>query len=230
MIAFCGMSHQLGFNQNPGGDLWGSRVKRCNSLVQARAELYMVQHQGFTYEAARHAVRQMPVAALAPYDLDLIQWSKEIGESLMGKLISAGCIWAGQRAWCLIDETTGAPIKIVSHGTKGAELVSDHAVFGLKGERAWCLLDATTGAPIKIVSRETKGAVLVSDHAVYRLRSERAVKTAWCKIDAGGTPIALGKKGDPGVHRITHDAVLALKGKRGGDTKMGEGKDGTTVS
>ena len=188
MIAFCGMSHQLGFNQNPGGDLWGSRVKRCNSLVQARAELYMVQHQGFTYEAARHAVRQMPVAALAPYDLDLIQWSKEIGESLMGKLISAGCIWAGQRAWCLIDETTGAPIKIVSHGTKGAELVSDHAVYGLKGE---------LGA-----------------------------KTAWCKVDADGTPIALGEEGDPDVRLITDDAVPGLRGK----TKMGEGKDGTTVS
>ena len=150
MIAFCGMSHQLGFNQNPGGDLWGSRVKRCNSLVQARAELYMVQHQGFTYEAARHAVRQMPVAALAPYDLDLIQWSKEIHAPLMGKLISAGCSFAGK-----------------------------------------------LGA-----------------------------KTAWCKLDAVGTPIALGEEGDPDVRLITHIAVLGLKGK----TKMGKGKAGATVS
>ena len=216
MNVCCGMSHQFGLNQVGGGGLWGGRVFRCNCLVQARAELYMKEHPGVSYEAARKVIRALPVATLAAFDPDILQWSKDIKQPVMGPLISAGCRWAGQRAWCLVDKKTGVPIKIVSRDTKGAVIVSDDAVFALKGKlgvnTAWCLLGGDDGkTPIALGVQGDPGVVHVTHDLVPGLK----VKTAWCRVGLDGkTPIALGVQGDPGVVLVTHDLVPGLKSRQ----------------
>ena len=188
MNVCCGMSHQFGLNQVGGGGLWGGRVFRCNCLVQARAELYMKGHPGMSYEAARKVIRALPVATIAAYDPDILQWSKDINEPEMGKLISAGCRWAGQRAWCLVD-ATGVPIKLVSRNTEGAVLVSDHAVFALKCKTAWCLLGGDDGkTPIALGKEGDEGVVLVTHDAVPGLRAAKGRK------NPGGKGYSQGRK------------------------------------
>ena len=177
MNVCCGMSHQFGLNQVGGGGLWGGRVFRCNCLVQARAELYMKEHPGVSYEAARKVIRALPVATLAAFDPDILQWSKDIKQPLTGKLVSAGCRWAGQRAWCLVDKKTGVPIKIVSRDTKGAVIVSDDAVFALKGKlgvkTAWCRVGLDGKTPIALGKEGEEGVVLVTHDLVPGLKSRQ---------------------------------------------------------